>query len=373
MARPRKIKRYHYGSLNRRRRRGNFFKTILFLLLLALLIFLGYCAAKSIGDLSARSSDPSSSQPPESSLASAIQSQPDEDSSIPESSAESQPEAQTQVRAVVMPPESATDLQKAAAFLEGLDPAEYNTVTVDLKDADGQLAYQSAVPLAANCGAVPAGAMTLEQLNELADAIRDAGFVPAARIYTLQDDYASHATYSTSYLYENQAGVTWLDQAADKGGRSWLNPYMPAAREYLDAITSEIAAAGFERIFAAGLQYPDTRFPQQMGYGPDQASMSLTEALQLTLDGMETAAAKENAVVIPIYQGEGYLGEKDALYGGSPAAIDSDSQSPILPEGREAEVLAAVDDTADIIPVIRPAQQSLLEQNQINQYLVEAE
>ena len=368
MARQRKIKRYHYGSLNRRRRRGRFLKVLLFILLMGLLFFLGYCVAKSLGDLQGRresapslpESSPVSAQPPESSAPESSELE----SSVPASQEE-------EIRAILMPAAEAADPQSAASFLAALDEERYNTVAVALKDAGGALAYQSAVPLAASCGAISPSAMTMEELETLAGAIEEAGFTPAAWIYALQDDAASHASYETSYLYENQAGVTWLDQAADRGGRSWLNPYMPAARAYLADLTAEIAGAGFEQIFAAGLQYPDTRYPQQMGYGPYQDSISLTGALQAALNEMESAAAAAGGSVIPVYAGEGYLGEADSLYGGSPAAIESERACCILPEGRESEVLAAVPDRDGLIPAVAESQLSTLEAAEISQYLVE--
>lgn len=366
MARQRKIKRYNYGSLSMRRRRGRWLKVLLFILLLGGLTFLGYCVAKSLGDLQNRP-EPESSLP-ESSLVSEIV-PPDEPSSAPESSA---PDAEEEeIRAVVMLAADAADPARAATFLASLDETLYNTVVVELKSSDGALAYQSAVPLAATCGAISSSAMTMDELESLAAAIEEAGFTPAAWLYTLEDDVASHATYETSYLYENQTGVTWLDQAADQGGRSWLNPYMPAAREYLSAIAGEVAEAGFAQIFAAGLQYPDTRYPQQMGYGPYQDTMTLTEALQAALDEMVSAAARYDAEVIPVYAGEGYLGEADDLYGGSPAAITAEKVSVILPEGRESAVLAAIPDTEALIPVVGESQLAALETADIRQYLVQ--
>ncbi|MGI5893235.1 MAG: putative glycoside hydrolase [Candidatus Merdivicinus sp.] len=367
MPRQRKIKHYSYASLNRRRKRGKIIKIFLFLLLLAALIFLGYCVAESIGKLS---ENRESSQQEESSwiAESSTLSNPESSEESSEenlSSSESEVQAE-QIRAILVP-----NIQTLETFLPTVDPEVYNTVVLDLKNSTGNLAYRSEVPLATSCGAVSTDAISLEELAAAADSIRAAGFVPAARIYTLQDDLASHATYGTSYLYENQTGITWLDQAADKGGRSWLNPYMTATQEYLDAIVEEIAQAGFERIFAAGMQYPDTRYPQQMGYGPNQSSMTLTEALQVTLNGMESATAAHDSTIIPIYMAEGYLGENDALYGGSPDQIQSEEAAPILPEGQENAVLQAIQTSKDLlIPVITSSQISLLEQNQISQYFV---
>lgn len=370
MPRQRKIKHYSYGYRSRRKRRGKVMKVILFLLLLAGLIFLGYCAAKSIGDLSSR--DRSLSESESSVIAEPENSLPVSEPSESEPEEESTETAAALIRAVLLPADTAADPQLTADFLQELDPDVYNTVVVELKDDTGALAYQSAVPLASSCGAVQSGAMTLEELSSLAQTIESAGFVPAAQIYTLKDDLASHATYQTSYLYQDQEGVTWLDQAAAKGGRSWLNPYMPAAVEYLESITAEISAAGFTTIFAAGLQYPETKYPQQMGYGPNSDSMDLTEALQAALDSITSAAAAEGAEVIPVYLGECYLGENETFYNGSPDNLVSDLAAPVLTAGREAEILAAIRIPAEkLVPIIQESLLSLVQEAGIEQYLTE--
>ena len=265
MAKQRKIKHYRYGYSSKRQRRSRFFKGLFFALLLALLVFLGYCGTRAVKNLMNRPKGPSEptsqteSLPPESS-----------DSSLPEESSELEPEPTVlPIRAVAVPKESMTS------------PA------VELKDKTGVLYYQSAVELAATCKAISPNAFDAAALATL---IREKGFTPAARIYALEDDIASHASYNTSYLYQNQ-DITWLDRAADQGGRSWLNPYMPAAVEYLSDLTQEITAAGFEELFVCSIQYPDSRYRTEMGLGPNQNSMTATEALQNVLDRMTAAAA----------------------------------------------------------------------------------
>ena len=174
---------------------------------------------------------------------------------------------------------------------------QYNCVSADLKDNSGTLWYTSSVELAQTCKAVSPDALDAAALAEL---IREKGFIPAARIYALQDDIASHSSYDTSYLYLDQAGVTWLDRAADKGGKSWLNPYMPAAVDYLADLSEEIAGAGFERIFVCGLQYPDTKYLDEMGFGPNKDAMTAVEALQNVLDRMTSAAASTPVPPAPV-------------------------------------------------------------------------
>ena len=370
MPKSRKIKHYSLGYMNRRRRRGKFLKALLFLLILAVLIFLGYCVAKSIENLRNRpeSSDTEDSLP----AVSAVISESSMESSAESVSSQIETTESQGVQAVFLPQDALADMDALETFLDSLDQEQYSTVAIQLKNESGYLSYASEVPLAASCGAITSSAVSLEQLAETVAAIENAGFTPAAYLYTLQDDVASHASYGTSYLYNDQAGITWLDQAADNGGRSWLNPYMDAAVDYLAGLTGEIAEAGFSLIFADGMQFPITRYPAEMGFGPNQDSMTQTEALQNVLDTMQAEAAKGGAEVVPVFAGECYLGENESYYGGSPDAIETELAAPVLAAGRETEILNAVLlDKENLIPVISSAEQiPVLEAAGITQYLI---
>lgn len=362
MAKQRKIKHYRYGYSSKKYRRARIWKTLLFLLLLAALVFVGYCVTKAVGNLANRPEEPSSSQteslPPESSAP-----------SEPESSSEPEPPARTALRAVAIPKESMASLDAVSAFLDTVDTERYNCVAADLKDSSGTLWYTSAVELAQTCKAVSPDALDAAALAEL---IREKGFIPAARIYALQDDIASHSSYDTSYLYLDQAGVTWLDRAADKGGKSWLNPYMPAAVDYLADLSEEIAGAGFERIFVCGLQYPDTKYLDEMGFGPNKDAMTAVEALQNVLDRMTSAAARRSGTVIPVFQGQGYLEPANRLYADSANVFQAEYTSPLLVQGQEAEILDAVTAGKDtLVPSIQSEEQfPLLKEKGIDQYLI---
>lgn len=364
MPKQRKIKHYRYGYSSRRQRRIRIWKGLLFILLLAVLVFIGYCVTKAVRNLVNRpeeSSIPSSqteSLPPESS-----------ETSEPESSSEPYEPVRVSIRAVVLPKESMGSLEAAAAFLDTVDSSRYNSVAVELKDSAGTLYYTSGVELAKTCQAISPNALDASALAQL---IRDKGFIPAARIYALQDDIASHTAYSTSYMYLDQASVTWLDRAADKGGKSWLNPYMANAVDYLASLSGEIAEAGFETIFACGIQYPNSKYPAEMGFGPEKSSMTTVEALQNVLDQMETQAARYGGSVIPVFLGDGYLEQTNGLYSDSANIFQADVTSPLLDEGRESEILAAV--TAPVHSLV-PSLQSesqipLLKAAGIEQYLV---
>ena len=363
MPKQRKIKHYRYGYSSRRQRRSRIWKGLLFILLLAVLVFIGYCVTKAVQNLVNRPEESSlpfsqaESLPPESSEA----------SSGPESSSEPYEPVRASIRAIVMPKESMSSLDAAAAFLDSVDSSKYNSVAVELKDSSGILYYTSQVDLAKTCQAVSPSALDAAALAQL---IRDKGFTPAARVYALQDDIASHTAYGTSYMYLDQASVTWLDRAADKGGKSWLNPYMEAAGSYLNAIVTEIAQFGYKAIVVNGIQYPNTANQRGMGLGPNASAMTTKEALEKIYTGMSDSAKAFDVPVIPAYKGECYKGERPQVYTVNPNEFTVYPASPIV--GSDLTVLDAITaPTKDLIPTVDSADQiPALKEKGIEQYLV---
>ena len=368
MARRRKIKHYRSGYMSRKRRRMKIVKTLVFILVLAALIFVGYSVAQSISRLNDPNYKPKEPSSSESSVL------PSEDSSAdssgePEGS-ESQPEPQntaSDIRSILLPADSMRSLDAAEAFLKTVDKTLYNSVTVELKNAAGRIFYPSQVELAQRSGAL---SETQIDGKALAELIERYGLRPVARIYALQDDYASHATYSTSYLYQNQPGVTWLDNSADAGGKSWLNPYMEAAGSYLNAIVTEITQSGYKAIVVNGIQYPNTANQRGMGLGPNASAMTTKEALEKIYTGMSDSAKAFDVPVIPAYKGECYKGERPQVYTVNPNEFTVYPASPIV--GSDLTVLDAITaPTKDLIPTVDSADQiPALKEKGIEQYLV---
>lgn len=371
MAKHRKIKHYSHSYRAKKKRQQGIFKAILFLLLLAVLVFLGYSIAQSLGDLLRE--EPQSSYLDDSSLppdeSSERNSEPDSsgDSSSPESSdapgliAPAQP-----VKAAAMPADVMLSPERRADFLSSLDKELYNTVALTLKDSAGKIYYQTELELAANSGALWENAL---DAAALAEEIKGYDLEPAAIVYSLQDDFASHARYGTSYLYQNQS-ITWLDNAASAGGRSWLNPYMDNTKIYLSAIAEELADAGFAELFVFGNQYPNASYQKDMGLGVS-SSLSRAEALEEVLALMQQSAG-EGCRVIPAYQGDCYDPEvRPHVYTVSPNEFALSPSAPII--GGDLGLLEAV--TAppeELIPVVSSsASIEPLHSSGIEQYLVQ--
>ncbi len=352
----RKIRRYRSGYLMRRRRRERFFKTVFFLAIIALLIFLGYTIAKSVSDKKTETPAPESSE--------IIVSEISEESI--EESAESEiiSESTSDIRSILLPYDS---MENCESFLKSVDKELFNSITVELKTQSGQLLYPSEIALAKKCEAI---AETTFDHREIAEKITEYGFTPIARIYALQDDYASHSSYSTSYIYENQAEVTWLDNSPDQGGKSWLNPYMPNALEYLSEVTKEICNAGYKTIIVNGIQYPNTANQKGMTFGENADTMTQKEALDKTFEAISTEASEHSVSVIPTYKGVCYRDEMPQVYTVNPNEFKEYPASPII--GNDISLLQyVIADANDIIPTVNSADQiQSLKENGIKQYIV---
>lgn len=351
----RKIRRYRNGYLIRKRRRAKVMKVLFTIFLLALLVFLGYSIAKSLSQIGSK--EESSSE--EISISSEIE--------VAESSEESssQIEENSFVRSILLPTDSMT-LQKAEEFIKSVDTSLYNSITVELKNKQGLLLYPSEIALAKKSEAI---AETTVDHKALAELISKYNFTPIARIYALEDDYASHATYNTSYTYDNQSDITWLDNSLDAGGKSWLNPYKQETIDYLTAVTEEVLQAGYKALIVNSIQYPNTANQTGMTLG-DTNELTKKQALEKVLESIVTVATKYSAKVIPAYKGICYLGESAHIYTVNPNEFNSFPSSPIIEHN--VDLLQYVIASAnDIIPTVSSKEEiPLLEENGIKQYIV---
>lgn len=283
MAKYGKIKRYKHSYRVRKRRRTILIKSVLFLLAAFLLVAAGYFAFQAISYYTDLQDQPVSSE--EESLPSSEETSLPESSFSGSSSQPSQSEGEQEsdpsptdtsfsegIRAVTVSCASIPELKER---LQAIDKESFNAVLLLLKDAEGKIYYDTASSHAKSCGAV---SQTAFSLTEAEAAIRSAGFIPLAKLYTLRDNIGSHATYDNSYLYNGQAGTSWLDNTLENGGRTWLNPYKANTASYLCELTEEIAKAGFKGIVAYGCQYPTTTNRYRITYG-DTGGVSLQDAI----------------------------------------------------------------------------------------------
>lgn len=152
------------------------------------------------------------------------------------------------ITAYWLPEVEINDIETLERMLDRIGDS-YNTAVIPLKIKGGRLNYNSY-----NEGAIAAGASSGPEIEEIVDTVRSYGYTPAASINTMNDNLYPKAENLAGFLYKKD-GKIWFDAAENKGGKAWLAP-SDAADDYLSALTSEIAASGFEYLIATNAEYP---------------------------------------------------------------------------------------------------------------------
>ena len=327
MSRYGKIKRHKHSYRLRKRRRAAALKVLVGVLLAAVLMTAGFFAYKGIirytdehpSDLPSEETSLPSSEPVAEDEASVPVSVPASESSA----SEVLPPSPLQVKAITL---TCSTLEELETLLTAVDPMQYNTVLLTLKGSEGQIYYATGSEHARRCGVVSGTAFPLEDAVAL---ITDAGFIPMAKLYTLKDHLSTHASFDNSYIYDNRPDVTWFDNAADLGGKPWLNPYKDAAAEYLCELTKEAAAAGFKAIVLYGMQYPTTS--DRSGITYHNNGLSPEEGLTALYEKLSAAADLYGVPVLPAYLGSCYQeGMNTHIYGCSPNRLPGSPTVPVL-------------------------------------------
>lgn len=285
---------------------------LLFALIVLLAVVLGFFGAKALSNYRERAKEGKED----------VSSQVTESSNLEESSEESsvpEPEpAVESMKAQVMPWSVLQDEGQYAAFFAEVKANGNQVVLLELKDEAGYLYYTSQNETALSAGAVVANAVDLPSVCK---AITDAGLTPAARISTLRDYVAASTDRENTYLYNNQAGLSWLDDSLENGGKRWLNPYQKNARDYITDLAVEIAKAGCEKIILKEMQYPAVN---QYGMGVVNEYDTRIHVLKQLYEEVKAGVSAQGAELWTEFYADTYLGLHEQYYGGSPAEIGSD-------------------------------------------------
>lgn len=302
-----------YRSKSRRRKNGGAGKKILFVLFILCIIAAAYVATGWIFSLIDSGSD--SGEVTSSQTSSAL-----EDGTVSGGEEEGgvTPVSQPGYTALTMPQEILLDSTQWQSFLDSARAQGYTAVAVTLKDGQGALYYNSAVPRAVNNGAVAAGAVDAAQLCQ---AIEAAGLTPVARIGCFVDRYGSIGTDAT---FTSGGSRLWQGTPNAEGSHAYLDPYTDVARTYLAQIAQEVAAAGFDTIllddvvFPSGNVFTEAILNQHNTTGATQSAI-LTQFVQ----EVQSAVASTGAAVVPVSDALSYLGVNAAAYGGTSAGLSA--------------------------------------------------
>lgn len=174
---------------------------------------------------------------------------------------------------------------------------------ITLKAADGTIGYASAVPTAA--GSISA---TPFDARAAADAMKQAGIVPVAELWAYRDPIAAYSDRTMAIGYGASEGMLWLDNSAQAGGKPWLNPYSPTARQYIQDLALEVVSLGYEQIVFSGLHFPEVRSTNGANFGDTQGK-SFDAILNETIQQLQAVLKEHNAIAWFQYSAAAVTGE----------------------------------------------------------------
>ena len=320
MSKQRKIKSYSRIYHRRSCTRKKLIRISMFVLIFAALLFVGYSVAGPFMDYINGNMKPSSSSS-ESSLSSISSSV-----SSSEESSSSTAQSNTQLKAATLTIETASNDQALSAFLDSAKQTGATAVVIPLKDTTGLLHYKSTVAQAAEYGAIAPDAL---DIAPIVTAIKGSGLIPIAKLSAFMDKTAPNTSRDNIYLYES-TNSSWWDNAVNKGGKPWLNPYKPAACNYLLAIQNELVDAGFGSILWYKVEFPEVRTLSSCNMGPESNGVTQQQALNAFITGAQTAAKSKNATVYVSYPISSVFGLNQQWFGGDPSALTIENPAPEL-------------------------------------------
>lgn len=312
MAKQFKIKRYHrHGGPYRAKPHP--VSIVLGVLLIAGLIFVGVSIYDPVYNAIMGNSRPEA--PPVE-----VESSQPEETSTPDPEPEPQPEvpAAGELRAVYLPGAIAADPVALEGFLEGLAGTEINGVLVDIKNAAGNVLYDTRVTQAAQWGAVVENPLDLAALSR---TLESKNLSLAVRMSAFRDPVAAGVGRENA-IYYGDTDWLWLDNSADKGGKPWLSPYAAGSQAYVTDLALEAVELGAKLVVLENFQFPENSLANA-SFGTAAAGVGRSAVLQAfaaSLDRQLEEKGARAAVYVTALSLTQTV-ENESRYGGNPLEV----------------------------------------------------
>lgn len=163
------------------------------------------------------------------------------------------------VRGIYITGYSAGSPDRLARYLNLIEETELNALIIDVKNDNGMMTYQSAVPMVNEVDANKN--TTIEDIKGLLYSLEKNGIQPIARIVVFKDPYLPGVRQDLAI--RNKDGSIWRDRR----GVMWVDPHKQEVWEYTIDIAKEAASLGFGEI-----QFDYVRFPENGALLDQQAS-----------------------------------------------------------------------------------------------------
>lgn len=258
------------------------------------------------------------------------------------------------VKAFWLPHSALTDSTALAATLKAAKQAGFDSLVVDMKDADGTLYYRSATERAVQVGSFAADALTADGLKALFTTVKQAGLRPIARVYAFRDNAAARVLGDARITPIGNSGWVWYDNNPANGGRAWLNPYADAAHTYVIDIAKELRDAGAAAIMLDGVQFPGQ--VSGAGFGTNTTAARNEILTAFVKEAKELLG--DACPVILACTADSARGEKTQVYGGNPLTFGAAAAAPML--SGQGDTAGIIRQMATRIKVIDQAEQPLL-------------
>lgn len=153
---------------------------------------------------------------------------------------------------------------------EQMAAAGGDALLFNMKAGDGTLGYVSSVSRAVSAKASAAQ----PGLNEAIEALTAGEGYAIARVSCFQDNIAPRVDGSLSI--RTNSGYKWRDGEDLR----WMNPTIPAARQYVTELCVELAGLGFDEILLENSGWPTTGHLEYIKIGEAYDPENLTEAVE---------------------------------------------------------------------------------------------
>lgn len=147
-------------------------------------------------------------------------------------------------------------------------------IEVPLKVSGGGIYYSSSVNYASGAQAF----QNMLTLQEIAAAIKNAGYKPAAIVSTFNDNLLPVIDRNAGYRTYN-TDEQWIDDDYNAGGKPWTTPYSQVSLNYISDIVSEVSSSGFEKIVCSDFVFPNFRQSDLDMLDPELASGGRARAM----------------------------------------------------------------------------------------------
>lgn len=312
----RKVYRTRAG--NRKRKTQKFFKVLLFIIILAALVFVGYSVGKPIhkyfterdangsaeGD-TAPWTPPAVTEETEASEDDAENTEEDTGSSD-----EGNGLPKVDFSAYQLPGNALNSEADLRTALENIKGSGYTAAVVTLKAEGGKIYYKTTSEMALSDDDAVVGTL---YAGQIASMIRNAGFVPIAKINLLEDHNLYGEYKKGSYHFENSTS-TWLDNSVENGGKPWLSPFDTDTQSFAAYLANEASGAGFEYVVFDGLVFPPFRNSDLNYIGSSVKAADKYKSL-ISLADISAKAAETNgsAAVITVSAGDVLRGTSEVF------------------------------------------------------------